>query len=183
MSRNILVILTDVAEVEAIRRSLSDSRDGPFNVEWVSQCAAALDRLADPRKGAIAAIVVGLFLTDSRGIETFDALFRTKPDIPILILSCWRDENVARLAVQRGAQDYLLEERHDGYSMPKALASMLERSAHAEALFREKERAEVTLASIGGCDHQHRRRRQRYLSQSGRGNHDGLAWACGRRSA
>ena len=149
MTRNILVILTDAAEVEAIRRSLSNSRDGPFNVEWVSQCAAAVERLGDPLKGGVAAIVVGLFLPDSEGIETFEALFRARPDIPILILSCWRDENVARLAVQRGAQDYLLEERLDGYSMPKALASMLERSARAEALFREKERAEVTLASIG----------------------------------
>ena len=149
MSQNILIILTDAAEVEAIRRSLSNSRDGPFNVEWVGQCAGALERLGDPRKGRIAAIVVSLFLADSQGIETFEALFRVKPDIPILVLSHWRDESVARLAVQRGAQDYLLEERLDGYSLPKALASMLARSAHAEARFREKERAEVTLASIG----------------------------------
>ena len=37
-------------------------------------------------------------------------------------------------AVRRGAQDYLLKERLGGYSMPKAFASMLERSANAEAL-------------------------------------------------
>ncbi len=149
MSQNILVILAEAAEAEAVRRSLSSSRDGPFNVEWVSQRAAAIERLGDPRKGEVAAIVVGLFLADSQGIDTFDALFRAQPDIPILVLSRLRDENVARLAVQRGAQDYLLEERLDGYSMPKALATMLERSAHVEALFLERERAQVTLASIG----------------------------------
>jgi diguanylate cyclase (GGDEF)-like protein/PAS domain S-box-containing protein len=149
VSRNILLVLADAAEAKAVRRSLSDSRDGPFNVEWVSRCAAAIERLGDPREGEIAAIVVGLFLADSRGIETFDTLFRTRPDVPILVLSRSCDENVARLAVQRGAQDYLLEERLDGYSMPKALASMLERSANAQALFLETERAQVTLASIG----------------------------------
>jgi diguanylate cyclase (GGDEF)-like protein/PAS domain S-box-containing protein len=149
MSQNILVILAEAAEAEAVRRSLSNSRDGPFNVEWVSQCAAAIERLGDPRKGEVTAIVVGLFLADSQGIETFDALFRAQPEIPILILSHLRDEAVARLAVRRGAQDYLLEERLDDYSMPRALASMLERSAHAEALFLERERAQVTLASIG----------------------------------
>jgi hypothetical protein len=84
MSRNILVVLPDIAEAEAVRRSLSDSRDGPFNVEWVSQCATALERLGDPRKGVVAAIVVGLFLCDSQGIDTFDTLFRAQPDIPIL---------------------------------------------------------------------------------------------------
>jgi diguanylate cyclase (GGDEF)-like protein/PAS domain S-box-containing protein len=149
VSRNILLVLADAAEAKAVRRSLSNSRDGPFNVEWVSLCAAAIERLGDPREGEIAAIVVGLFLADSRGIETFDTLFRVRPDVPILVLSGLRDENVARLAVQRGAQDYLLEERLDGYSMPKALASMLARSATAEALFLEGERAQVTLASIG----------------------------------
>jgi diguanylate cyclase (GGDEF)-like protein/PAS domain S-box-containing protein len=149
MSRNILVVLADAVEAAAVRRSLSNSRDGPFNVEWVSECAAAIERLGDPRKGGVAAIVVGLFLPDSQGIDTFDTLFRAQPHIPILILSRLRDENVARVAVQRGAQDYLLEERLDGDSMPKALVSMLERSAHAEALFLERERAEVTLASIG----------------------------------
>jgi diguanylate cyclase (GGDEF)-like protein/PAS domain S-box-containing protein len=149
MSRNILVILAEAAEAEAVRRSLSNSPDGPFNVEWVSQCAAAIERLGDPRKGEVTAIVVGLFLADSEGIETFDALFRAQPEIPILILSRLRDEAVARLAVTRGAQDYLLEERRDDHSMPRALASMLARSAHAEALSLERGRAQVTLASIG----------------------------------
>jgi diguanylate cyclase (GGDEF)-like protein/PAS domain S-box-containing protein len=59
------------------------------------------------------------------------------------------DQNLARLAVQRGAQDYLLEERLDGYSMSKALANMLDRSANAEALSLESGRAQITLASIG----------------------------------
>ena len=94
-------------------------------------------------------MVVGLSLPDSQGIETFDTLFRARPEVPILILSHLCDEKVARLAVQRGAQDYLLEERLDGYSMSKALANMLERSAGTEALFLEWGRAQITLASIG----------------------------------
>ena|SRR6185437_1707120 len=149
MSRNILLILADAAEAKAVRRSLANSRDGPFKVEWVNRCAAAVERLGDPQREQVAAIMVGLFLPDSQGIETFDTLFRERPDVPILVLSRLRDENVARLAVQRGAQDYLLEERLDGYSMVKALASMLERSANIETLFLDRERAQVTLASIG----------------------------------
>ena len=57
--------------------------------------------------------------------------------------------DVAKLAVQRGAQDYLLKARLDSYLLPKALGSMVERAANAEALFDEKERAQVTLNSIG----------------------------------
>jgi diguanylate cyclase (GGDEF)-like protein/PAS domain S-box-containing protein len=149
MPRNILLILADPAEAKAVRRSLANSRAGPFKVEWVTRCAAALERLGDPQREEIAAIVVGLFLPDSQGIETFDTLFHARPEVPILVLSRLCDEKVARLAVQRGAQDYLLEERLDGYSMSKALANMLERSANAEALFLERGHAQITLASIG----------------------------------
>jgi PAS domain S-box-containing protein len=53
------------------------------------------------------------------------------------------------LAVQRGAPDYLLKAHLDGYWLPKALHSAVERAANAEALFEEKERAQVTLKSIG----------------------------------
>src|SRR4029079_5816152 len=115
-------------------------------------CSEALQRLAgEGAQGAagLAAILVDLFLLDSQGIETFDRLFRVAPQIPILVLSASQDEDLAKLAVQRGAQDYLLKDRLDSYLLPKALRSMVERAANAEALFEEKERAQVTLNSIG----------------------------------
>jgi DNA-binding NarL/FixJ family response regulator len=62
----------------------------------------------------------------------------------MLVLSHLRDEDVARLAVQQGAQDYLLAERLDHSSLSKALNNMLDRSAYVEALFLERERAHVT---------------------------------------
>jgi DNA-binding NarL/FixJ family response regulator len=109
MKRNILLILADAAEAKAVRRSLHDSCDGPFRVEWVSRCSDASNRLRSLEAGKeVAAIVLDLFLPDSQGIETFDTLFRVAPQVPILLLCHLRDEDVARLAVKRGAQDYLL---------------------------------------------------------------------------
>ena len=149
MSRNLLIVLANPAEAKALRRSLVNARGGPFKIEWVTSCSDAVKRLGDPGGDEIAAAVVDLWLPDSQGIATFDALFRTFSHVPILVLSHLRDEEVARLAVQHGAQDYLLKERLDGYSLPKALSNMLERAAYAEALFLERERAQVTLNSIG----------------------------------
>jgi len=149
MSRNVLLVLSDAGEAKAIRRSLVNSRDGPFKVEWMRSCGDAIKRLGSREGEEIAAVVLDLFLPDSRGVETFDQLLRVSPHVPILILSHLHDEDVARLALQHGAQDYLLHERLDGYSLSKALTSMLERSAYAEALFLERERAQVTLDSIG----------------------------------
>src|SRR5579871_5708422 len=126
MSRNILLILANAADAHAVGRSLTDVRDGPFQFELVNGCGEAMKRLDDKHEREIAAVVVDLFLADSQGIDTFDKLSRASPHIPILVLSHRRDESVARLAVQRGAQDYLLHERLDGYWLSKALDNMLE---------------------------------------------------------
>jgi diguanylate cyclase (GGDEF)-like protein/PAS domain S-box-containing protein len=149
MSRNVLLVLSAPAEAKAVRRLLEDSGDGLFKVEWVSRCDDACNRLGSQEREAIAAVVVDLVLPDKQGLEAFEALLRAAGHAPILILSHSRDEEIARLAVQRGAQDYLLEERLDGHALPKALRNMLERSAHTEALSLDKERANVTLNSIG----------------------------------
>lgn len=131
------------------------SSDGAFQVEWVTLCSAGLKRLAEEGKPGgqtvdpIAAVLVDLFLPDSRGIDTFDRLFQLAPEIPILVLSASQDEDVAKLAVQRGAHEYLLKAHLDGDLLSKTLRSMVERAANAEALFEEKERAQVTLNSIG----------------------------------
>jgi diguanylate cyclase (GGDEF)-like protein/PAS domain S-box-containing protein len=152
MAQNILLIQDDPSDANVVREALINSSDGPFKVVWVRRCSEGLERLTgEGERGTarITAVLVDLFLPDSHGIETFDRLFLAAPKIPILVLSASRDEHVAKLAVQRGAQDYLLKDRLDSYLLPKALGSMVERAANAEALFEEKERAQVTLNSIG----------------------------------
>ena len=51
--------------------------------------------------------------------------------------------------LRRLEEDHFLKARLDGYLLPKALRSMVERAANAEALFEETERAPVTLNSVG----------------------------------
>ncbi len=149
----------NAADARAVRDALTNSSPYALSVEWVTRCSQAIRLLAgDATRGAegFAAVLVDLFLPDSNGLETFDRLFKVAPQVPILVLSTAQDEPIARQAVQRGAQDYLLKGRLDSYLLPKALGSMIDRAAHAEALFEEKERAQVTLNSIGdavmSCD-------------------------------
>ncbi|MEO8019071.1 MAG: EAL domain-containing protein [Pseudomonadota bacterium] len=154
-NQSILLIQDDCADAVAVCAALSKSTDAWRQVIWFKSCAQATQRLADDAAG-IAAVVSELFLTDSQGLDTFERIFAVAPQVPILILCDPQHEDLARLAVQKGAQDYLLKGRLDDYLLPKALASMIDRAANAEALFAEKERAEVTLNSIGdavmSCD-------------------------------
>ncbi|MEJ1963452.1 MAG: EAL domain-containing protein [Gammaproteobacteria bacterium] len=157
--QKILLIQEDSANASTVCAALTHSVDGPFSVEWVTHCGEGLERLTreQPREAeSISAVLVDLFLPDSSGVETFERLFRAAPQIPILVLVDSPHEALGRLAVQRGAQDYLLKDHLESYLLPKALRSMIERATNAEALFEEKERAQVTLDSIGdaviSCD-------------------------------
>ena len=155
MALHILLIQDDPAGAKIVRDALANSRDQEFSVEWVRTCAQALARLAGvddlPRAkaGAVAAVLVDLHLPDVWGIDCFNLLFDAAPQVPILILSTLEDEAVAKLAVHRGAHDYLLQGLMDGYLLPKTLAGMIDGASNTEALFDEKERAQVTLNSIG----------------------------------
>jgi len=144
MPQNILLVLADAAEADVVRRSLERSSEGAYSVQWASRCCDALELLRTDTGEGVVAIVVDPCLPDSRGVETLDTLFRASPNIPILVLSRVRDEHLARLVVQRGGQDYLMEKHVDGHSLARALTRMLECSADAEA-----QHAQATLHSIG----------------------------------
>jgi diguanylate cyclase (GGDEF)-like protein/PAS domain S-box-containing protein len=149
MPQTILLLNDNATKAAIVQKLLTQSGEAPFAVEWIKGCAAALDRLHDHTKDDVTAILMDLFLADGRELDTFDQIFRAAPHIPILVLGNPEREDAARQAVQRGAQDYILDDRLDSYSLSKALHNMLERTANAEALFMEKERAQVTLNSIG----------------------------------
>ena len=142
----ILLIENDPAAANEIRTALTLAGGSSFDVEWVQQLSDGLERLG---KKGIAAVLLELSLPDSEGIGTFDKLFTVAPDVPILILGGNANEALAKEAVGRGAQDYLLPGHLDSYSLPRALRNAIERKAVEDALYVEKERALVTLNSIG----------------------------------
>jgi diguanylate cyclase (GGDEF)-like protein/PAS domain S-box-containing protein len=141
----ILLIESEPAAADSIRAALAAPGSGSFDVECVHRLSDGLEHLS--RKG-IAAVLLELNLPDSHGIETFDKLFAAAPEVPILILGGNVPEVLAKEAVGRGAQDYLLPDHLD-YSLPRALRNAIERKAVEDALYVEKERALVTLNSIG----------------------------------
>jgi diguanylate cyclase (GGDEF)-like protein/PAS domain S-box-containing protein len=142
----VLLINDDPAVSAPVLRELMASGGESFEIESVRLLSEGLARIAG--KG-IAAILLNLSLPDSQGLKTFDRLFAASPETPILILGEIGQENLAMLAVKGGAQDYLLPNHLDAYSLPRALRNAIQRKVIEDALYLEKERALVTLNSIG----------------------------------
>ena len=145
-SDNVLLIEDNPGDAKLVQRALTNTRFGPFQIEWVKDLADGLERLS---RGGIEAVVADLSLPDSSGMETLDRLLLAAPRIPILILSGSDEEEIASQAVQHGAQDYLPKNHLDRYTLSRAVRNMIDRKIAEDALFIEKERAQVTLNSIG----------------------------------
>jgi diguanylate cyclase (GGDEF)-like protein/PAS domain S-box-containing protein len=142
----ILLFEKDESVAERIIGALSVPEAGLFEIVHVHRFSEGIERL---HGGGIAAILLNLFLPDSEGIETFEKLLAAFPNASVLILGEDAHEAIARKAVEQGAQDYLLLGHLDTYSLPRALRNAIGRKAIEEALYVEKERALVTLNSIG----------------------------------
>ena len=143
---NALVVSNDPAAAATIREALEQPDEDPVTAIWVQNLCAGVARLGD---GGIDIILLDPALPDSQGIDSFDEIFLAGHSVPILILTSREDEDIARLAVHRGAKDRVLKEHIDRYSLRVALRQILERAAVDDALFAERERAQVTLNSIG----------------------------------
>ena len=146
LAPKILLIESNAAAASTIVAMLAAAGSDSFNVECVHHLSEGLECL---NKRGIAAVLLRLSLPDSEGIDTFDKLFVAAPDVPILILGGNHQEALAKQAVARGAQDYLLPDHVNAYSLPRALRNAIERKSIEDALYVEKERALVTLNSIG----------------------------------
>jgi len=144
--RNVLLISDDADDAGLIRNLLAESSDGDWHLEWFRQLSDGIHLLGQK---TITAVLLDLFLPDSKGLKTFATLLKLAPQTPILILADRRNEAAALQATQHGAQEYLLKEHLDAYWLPRVLRSAIERKTAEDKMFMEKERAQVTLNSIG----------------------------------
>jgi diguanylate cyclase (GGDEF)-like protein/PAS domain S-box-containing protein len=146
VDRGLLLIEDDATDARLIRGALADSRGGPFEVEWVRTLSDGLERL---RRSGIVAVFADMYLPDSRGIETLERLLLAEPPVPIVVVCGLDDEDLGIRSIQSGARDYLLKGYLDSYSCSRALHNMIECKEMEDELYIEKERAQVTLDSIG----------------------------------
>ena len=147
VNANILLIGGSAEVRLRVRAALAKIGQGAFALESASRLSDGIERLTSV---GVDAVLVSLTLPDCQGIETLNRLLLAAPHVPILILANGEDESLAREVLDRGAQDYLRGGAQLDYdTLGRALRSAISRKGAEDALFLEKERAQVTLNSIG----------------------------------
>jgi PAS domain S-box-containing protein len=141
----VLLIACHRADTRLVVKALTRVREESLNIEGVSTLSTGVERIS---RGGVLAVILDLEMPDHHGIAAFEKLFSTAPDIPILLLSGTETESIARQALERGTQDYLLKNL-DEFRLGRLVRGMIERKAAEGVAFRQQQRAEVTLSCTG----------------------------------
>jgi signal transduction histidine kinase/HPt (histidine-containing phosphotransfer) domain-containing protein len=128
---HLLLIEDSPDDALLIRELLADARQADFDVQHTDCLRLALERLA---QGGFDVVLLDLQLPDSRGLDTFRAVQKSAPGLPIVVLSGFEDETTALTAVQEGAQDYLVKGHVSTPVLERTVRYAIERSRTSKAL-------------------------------------------------
>jgi len=135
--------LGDARLLEEMIRGESSLRTKVTHVTCVREAEAHLS------EREVDIILLDLGLPDAQGMAAIGRVHTAAPHVPLVVLTGMDDESLATQALQQGAQDYLIKGQIETRSLHRALRYAIERKILEEALFEEKERAQITLNCIG----------------------------------
>jgi PAS domain S-box-containing protein len=142
----LLLIEDNPGDARLVREMLNEQGSHKTELTHVDSMREAEQHLATH---AVDSILLDLGLPDAQGLEAVRRARAAAPDVAIVVLSGLDDEEIATGALREGAQDYLIKGQIETRGLLRALRYAYEREVMEDALFVEKERAQVTLNSIG----------------------------------
>src|SRR5882757_1568993 len=150
MAKNPIQVLLLVEDNQGDARLLQEMLNEPSLIGTeVSHVTTMRDAESHLGRHAVDIIVLDLGLPDAQGVEAIRRTYAAAPRTPLVVLTGLDDELLAAQALQKGAQDYLLKGQIEIRGLLRSLRYAIERKSMEEALFAEKERAQVTLSCIG----------------------------------
>lgn len=147
ISTPVLLITRDRKLTDRLSRSLADFAGDTLTIESVDRLSDATQRLQ--QGDGVDAIIMDWDLPATPGFETLLVLMGQAPQLPIIILGDDSDRFQKMNLIEHGAQDYLLKRRLDADTLVDMVHSAIARKSREGMLFFDKERAQVTLNSIG----------------------------------
>jgi diguanylate cyclase (GGDEF)-like protein len=114
----ILLIEDSRGDALLIEKALERARPGVNRVETATTLAEALALLSE-KEFDIA--LLDRSLPDVEGFSGLHSIQSLSPELPIVFLTAYRDENTALEAIEQGAQDYLFKDKIDGHVIKRAI--------------------------------------------------------------
>ena len=127
----VLLVEDNAGDARLIQEMLAKAEGQSYSVTWAESLAAGIAQL---RGETFDAVLVDLFLPDSRGLDTLRSISTESPFAPLIVLTGLDDKEVAVQALQEGAQDYLLKSQIEDVTLPRAIGYAIERQRTYDTL-------------------------------------------------
>jgi len=131
----ILLIEDSIEDAIIIREMLRETSNISFELEHVDRLKTGFENLFND---SFNVLLLDLNLPDSWGFDTFIRTYDQVPELPIVIMSGFDDEDVAARAVREGAQDYLIKGQIDGRLLVRSISYAIERKEAEKELMKSQ---------------------------------------------
>ena len=146
LSKTALLIENQVEEARRIHELLADAKTCALDLTHVESLGDAETYLAEH---SVDIVLLDFETADPSGLEAVRRVRAVAPRVAIVMLSSADQEAIAVQGIREGAEDYLIKGQIEPRELMRALLNSAERKKIEEIEFGEKERAQVTLDSIG----------------------------------
>lgn len=134
-----LIVEDDLASARLLCELLETSTDPWFALHHVTTAAEACAAVG---RGDVDVVLLDLGLPDAKELQALMKLEECLHEIPVIVLTGHGDETLARDALHRGAEDYLLKGTVDRNSLLRAIRYAVERHRSVRDLTRVKRELE-----------------------------------------
>jgi CheY-like chemotaxis protein len=105
----LVLVVDDEPDVEMLfrqefRRGLRDNR---FKMDFAQSAVSALQRISDPAGESLILILSDINMPSMSGLELLPKAKAARPDVPVIMITAYGDENTRRKALEGGAKALL----------------------------------------------------------------------------
>ncbi len=142
---NVLLVEDDTLYVKLLHKVIAKAHSTELRLVAVHSWQHAVETI---QARDFDAILLDLNLPDSHGLQTVELATATAPNLPIVVLTGFNDEELALEAVRLGAQDYLIKHDINGTLLLRALRYAIERKQTLQALRASEEKYRSVVDSV-----------------------------------
>ena len=131
----VLIIEDNLQDLRLREEMLSEAKTPSFELISSNRLENGLKLLLN---NGFDILLLDLSLPDSTGLDTFASVYDQAPEIPVVILSGFDDEEIAIKAVREGAQDYLVKGQVNSLLLSRSISYAIERKLIEDELIRHR---------------------------------------------
>ena len=126
----LILVVDDEPDVEMLFRQQfrRDLRAGRFTMEFAQSAPAALQSISDANNTSLILILSDINMPGMTGLELLPKAKAARPDVPVIMITAYGDEDTKRKALQGGA-DALLTKPIDFVLLRSEIDTRVERAA------------------------------------------------------